>query len=167
MPAPRILRNLDAVATLARAVACELGTGDRILLAGPMGAGKTTFTRALVAALDGDPDQVTSPTFTLMHHYAARIPVIHVDAYRLADAEELAAIGFDEVSEEAVACIEWPDRVAGLFAAAQCWRLQFDHVDGNARAVRVYHPTDATEERTDEEHQTGRHSGARRHGSGA
>lgn len=135
------LPDVAAVEALARRLAPRLRPGDRLLLDGPMGAGKTTLTRALVAALGGDPEQVSSPTFTLMHHYAARIPLIHVDAYRLGDADELAAIGFDEQLEEgAVACVEWPSRVAGLFVAEECWRIALDHHDVAGRTATIVEP---------------------------
>ena len=133
--------DLEAVTALAQRLAARLRAGDVVLLEGPMGAGKTTLTRALVAALDGDPDQVSSPTFTLMHHYAARLPVLHIDAWRLADAEELRAIGFDEALEAGgIACIEWPSRVAGLLRPQDCWRIDLDHHDGAGRLVRVQPP---------------------------
>ncbi|MDA3961007.1 MAG: tRNA (adenosine(37)-N6)-threonylcarbamoyltransferase complex ATPase subunit type 1 TsaE [Planctomycetota bacterium] len=145
MATSNVLPDLAAVDALAASIAPQLIAGDVLLLSGPMGAGKTTFTRALVIALGGDPDQVASPTFTLMHHYAATIPVVHVDAYRLAEAEELAAIGFDEACEGAIACVEWPERAAELFSPKECWRIALDHHDGHGRLVSVELPQRGSE----------------------
>ena len=96
---------------LARKIEPLLVAGDLLLLKGDLGAGKTFFARALCRAL-GVPSRtaVTSPTFTLVHDYEARLPILHADAYRLADASELAALGLRESrSSGALLLIEWGD----------------------------------------------------------
>lgn len=80
------------------------------LLFGDLGAGKTAFTRGLAKGY-GFLGRVTSPTFTLMHQYAAeQVTINHWDLYRLADADELYDIGFDEFCGSGVSVVEWPDK---------------------------------------------------------
>ncbi|MEM7810729.1 MAG: tRNA (adenosine(37)-N6)-threonylcarbamoyltransferase complex ATPase subunit type 1 TsaE [Planctomycetota bacterium] len=111
---PRRLPNPDTTRRLASAVAAALCPGDVIALDGPLGAGKTTFARALVEALGGDLADFGSPTFVLAREYpSSRIPLIHCDAYRLADPEEFLAIGADEFfAGPSAVLIEWAERVA-------------------------------------------------------
>lgn len=124
----------DEVATagLARRLAPHLRAGDRLALDGPMGAGKTTFVRHLVAALGGDATCVSSPTYTLLHRYESHPPVIHVDACRLNSPGQLAALGFDELCADAIAAIEWAERIGE--ALAPTWRFAFAHVAAGRQA---------------------------------
>lgn len=104
-------------------LAVQLRPGDVLCLRGDLGAGKTTFTRALVAAL-GSPASVSSPTFALVHEYkGGRLPIWHVDAYRLQSADDTADIGLDEVflTGEGLVVIEWPERIEAA--------LPDDHLD--------------------------------------
>ncbi len=85
-----------------------------IALIGPLGAGKTCLVRALVAALGDEDSIVNSPTFVLVQEYTGRIPVVHIDAYRLEDEDEFFALGADELlTGNGVCVIEWADRVRG------------------------------------------------------
>lgn len=100
-----------------RAVAADLARGLEpgavLLLAGDLGSGKTVFVRGLAEGLGLDPDEVSSPTFTLVHEYrGGRLPLVHVDLYRLERAE-LDEIGLDpELAESGVVAVEWPERLA-------------------------------------------------------
>jgi hypothetical protein len=106
------LPDETATVALAADLARWLRPGDWVTLSGDLGAGKTTFARALIRAFREDPDlEVPSPTFTLMQIYeGGRFPIVHADLYRIGRAEELVEIGFEEAGEGAVMIVEWPDR---------------------------------------------------------
>jgi tRNA threonylcarbamoyl adenosine modification protein YjeE len=110
------LANEQATLKLMTDIAGILEPGDVITLSGDLGAGKTTFARALIRFLAGDPNiEVPSPTFTLTQEYhLPRFPLIHADLYRLSGPGELAELGFDDLPPETVMLIEWPDRAAGF-----------------------------------------------------
>ena len=135
------LADLTATRRLAQALAAALEAGEVIALDGPLGAGKTTLVRDLVEALGGDPAQVSSPTFTLLHQYRARLPVIHVDAYRLSGPGDLAGLGFDELSEAGVGVVEWADRVRAALPATRLWRVALEHRLDGGRTATVTTPT--------------------------
>jgi len=105
------LANEEATRRFAADVANMLEPGDFIALAGDLGAGKTTFARAMIAYLANDAAiEVPSPSFTLVQHYdLPRLHVVHADLYRLAGVEELAELGLDEIAD-AVVVMEWPER---------------------------------------------------------
>ena len=86
-----------------------LTEGDVVLLDGPLGAGKTAFARGLGTGLGGDPADVSSPTFTIVQEYRGRVPLEHVDLYRVTPAE-VGDLGLDELTEHAVVAVEWADR---------------------------------------------------------
>jgi N-acetylmuramate 1-kinase len=100
-------------------LATALKPGDFVTLSGDLGAGKTTFARALIRYLAGDETiEVPSPTFTLVQSYELpRFPLVHIDLYRATGANELAELGLDDWPETAVVLLEWPDRAAGLLPA--------------------------------------------------
>ena len=97
---------------IARALSEHAKAGTAILLSGDLGAGKTAFVKGLAEGLSINPDEVTSPTFTLVHEYrGGRLPLIHVDLYRLEKAE-LDEIGLDpDLAARGVIAIEWPERL--------------------------------------------------------
>ena len=95
-------------AHIARALAANLRAGDLLLLEGPLGAGKTFFTQALIKSL-GVSEQVTSPTFVIVKSYQGALPIHHIDAYRLLDASDPRQ-AFDELDidvEGSVTIVEW------------------------------------------------------------
>ena len=97
---------------IAAALAPTLQPGAVLLLSGDLGAGKTAFVRGLAEGLGIDPDEVTSPTFTLVHEYrGGSLPLIHVDLYRL-DRAELDEIGLDQdLAATGVTAVEWAERL--------------------------------------------------------
>ena len=122
------------------AVACELATtlraGSVLLLSGNLGAGKTAFVRGLAAGLGVDPDEVSSPTFTLIHEYrGGRLTLYHVDLYRLERAAT-ADLGLEELGvSDGVLAIEWPDRLSHGLPGATAVRI--DIVDDETRAITI------------------------------
>ncbi len=108
------LANELATRRLAVDVASILKAGDIVTLSGDLGAGKTAFARALIRHLAEDETlDVPSPTFTLVQTYALpRFGVVHADLYRVESTNELAELGLEESSEDAVVLLEWPDRAA-------------------------------------------------------
>jgi tRNA threonylcarbamoyladenosine biosynthesis protein TsaE len=91
------------------ALAGRLGPGDVVFLEGPLGAGKTTFVRGLARGLGCDLEAVSSPTFTIVQEYAGRVPLQHVDLYRLSSVET-DDLALDDLMEGAVMAIEWAER---------------------------------------------------------
>ena len=123
---------------LAARLAEALAPGDVVLVAGELGAGKTTFVRGACRAL-GVTGPVTSPTFTIGRRYAGRVPVSHLDLYRLGDlAAEDPALLADYLASDRVAFVEWPevagDGLPGVHVAA---RVRLEHAGGDRRRVVV------------------------------
>jgi tRNA threonylcarbamoyl adenosine modification protein YjeE len=121
VPAPQAkwqiaLSDETATATLAADVADWIRSSDLVTLSGDLGAGKTTFARALIRALTRNADlEVPSPTFTLMQVYEGGLyPIVHADLYRIARPEDLAELGWEEAAEGALVIVEWPER-AGIY----------------------------------------------------
>jgi hypothetical protein len=110
------LPNEQATARFAIDIAAALEPGDLVTLSGDLGAGKTTFARALIRYLANDDTiEVPSPTFTLIQTYELpRFLLVHADFYRLSGTAELAELGFDDLPERTVVLLEWPDRAAGF-----------------------------------------------------
>jgi len=106
-----------------------------ILLQGDLGAGKSVLARGIARGLGVDPQvPITSPTFTLMNHYPARLDLYHFDLYRLADPDELIEIGFDDYAYgNGVALVEWPERL-GDETTAGLW-VRIRHLQEDQREL--------------------------------
>ena len=119
-----------------RDLAQSLSAGSVVLLSGDLGAGKTAFVRGLAEGLGVDPDQVSSPTFTLIQEYrGGRLPLHHVDLYRLKSIE-VDDLGLDELTlEGGITAIEWPDRLPRDFPGAV--RVRIDHGEGDTRVIHI------------------------------
>src|SRR5439155_6875132 len=102
----------------------------------PLGAGKTAFVRGLAEGLGITPDEVSSPTFTLIQEYrGGRLPLFHVDLYRLNDAREIDDLGLDEIGEDGVIAIEWAEKLARRIE--QAIEVHITHADADIRTITV------------------------------
>ena len=129
--------SLDSIHTVVGEIAPCIQAGDVITLRGDLGAGKTTFARALIQHLMGEPVEVLSPTFTLVQPYdAPECTIWHFDLYRLASAEEVVEIGFQEALDTGVSIIEWPEIIEYILPAERL-DIHFTHAKGEMRHVTL------------------------------
>ena len=134
---PEHLTSSEAeTAGIASDLAATLSPGDVLLLSGNLGAGKTAFVRGLAAGLGVDPEEVSSPTFTLVHEYRGNgLTLYHADLYRLQRAAT-DDLGLEEIGvKDGVLAIEWPDRLTHELAGATLVRL--DVVDDASRRITI------------------------------
>lgn len=120
-------------------LAAALRPGDLVLLYGELGAGKTAFVRGLARGLGASPDDVSSPTFTLIQEYAGdRATLYHVDLYRL-EPKEIDDLGLDElIAGDGIVAIEWADRWAGRPDGV--YEVWIEDAGEDRRAIRVEAP---------------------------
>ena len=143
------VRSVEETWALARRLAAELKPGDIVCLEGDLGAGKTTFTQGLAAAL-GVAGRVTSPTFCIVQEHrapSAAKPVflVHMDLYRLHGEDDVIAIGWEDyLAEGAILVVEWPER-AGALVPPQARHVVFTHLEGEESRRIVFRQE--TEER--------------------
>lgn len=135
-----LLASPDVTADIAQTIASALRPGDCLLLEGPIGAGKTHFARHLIQSLLESPEDVPSPTFTLIQTYQVPVGEIwHADLYRLSSLDEVEELGLLEAIENEICLIEWPDRLAEL-TPKQALHLSFsldpDHDDSRHLCLR-------------------------------
>lgn len=134
-PVSIYLKDGDATDRLGAWLADHLRAGDCLLLAGPIGAGKSHLARALIRARLGRMEDVPSPSFTLVQTYAADIEIWHADLYRLSHPDEVIELGLEDAFSSAICLIEWPDRL-GVLAPADAIRVTFE-ADGDGRRVHI------------------------------
>src|SRR3954466_617029 len=125
--------------TLAAGAKCagDAACGDVFALTGDLGAGKTQFVKGFVSAMGTD-EEVTSPTFTLIHEYSGgRLPVYHFDFYRLEDRQSAERLGLDEYFfGDGVSVIEWADKFPDLIPAGALW-ISFETKSENERLITL------------------------------
>jgi tRNA threonylcarbamoyladenosine biosynthesis protein TsaE len=121
--------------SLAARVAGELRVGDVVGVAGELGAGKTTFVRGACRAL-GVSSPVASPTFTIGHRSAGRVPVAHLDLYRLEVVGEEGWADLEPYFDGTIAFVEWPERAGGWLPPVRA-TVTLSHVDENRRSIRI------------------------------
>jgi tRNA threonylcarbamoyladenosine biosynthesis protein TsaE len=131
-----VTRSQEDTERLAEALAARLRAGDVLLLSGPLGAGKTAFVRGLARGLGIDADEVSSPTFTLLHEYGGgRLRLFHADLYRLGHGDA-ADLGLEEAGvQDGVLAVEWPDRLGHPFSGAISVFLAV--LDDATREIRI------------------------------
>ena len=141
--APEVLhrtRDADGTRALAAALATVARPGDLVCLRGDLGAGKTTFAKGFAAGL-GVTATVNSPSFVLLAEYEGRLPLFHVDLYRLADAADAMAGGLlDDRMSEGVTLVEWPERLGPALPGARL-EVVFDGLGDDERRITL-HATD-------------------------
>lgn len=137
------VRSVEETWDLARKLAAELRPGDVVCLEGDLGAGKTTFTQGLAAAM-GVRGRVTSPTFCIVQEHAADpsaggpVPLlVHMDLYRLHGEDDVLAIGWEDyLARGAVLVVEWPERAEGLVPAS-ARHVAFHHLGEESRLIAI------------------------------
>ena len=137
-----ILRDADATHALGARLATLVGAGDIITLTGPLGAGKTSIARGLLSAL-GLAGEAPSPSFAIVQPYAppeVRMPVLHVDLYRIEDPEEIEELGLDEALADSLLIVEWPERAPGRWPDALAISLTIEPDGSRALTAEVPAP---------------------------
>lgn len=123
-----------------RKLAKRLRPGDCLLLTGELGAGKTTLVQGLAEGLGLDPREIISPTFVLMREHDGKIPLYHMDAYRIGSPEELLEVGLTEYFQrDGIAVIEWGEKIRGI-APPDAIEIQLEILEGDRRRVRLIRP---------------------------
>ncbi len=129
----RVTRSAAETEALGEELAATLAPGDLLLLAGELGAGKTTFVRGLARGL-GIGAGVQSPTFQLVRVYPGRIQLAHVDLYRLETGADLADLGLDDLLDQGVVAVEWGDRLRLDYPRTR--RIEFAAPSPEVRVIR-------------------------------
>lgn len=135
-----ILRDPEATEAFGARLAALVRPGDVVTLSGPLGAGKTSVARGLLAAL-GLAGEAPSPSFAIVQPYVppeVHVPVLHVDLYRIEDAAELDELGLEEALADAVLLVEWPERAPGRWP--QSLALSLEVTPDGARALTAQVP---------------------------
>lgn len=131
------LRSPEDTSRFAETLAPLLNAGDIILLEGPIGAGKTHFARSLIQALLPEPEDIPSPTFTIIQVYdGPDCEIWHSDLYRLGHPDEAIELGLDEAFETAICLIEWPDRLGDLLPASALF-MTLETTGEDSRTARL------------------------------
>lgn len=140
----RQLGSADASSALGAALGQCLTSGDIVLMSGPLGAGKSHVSRAMIRAWMGDPDlNVPSPTYTLVNVYTRPgdgAEIWHADLYRLGGSDEMEELGIDDALSHAVVIVEWPERWATLPPRHLALALEITGDESRALTLRATGP---------------------------
>ena len=134
-PETVVTQSEEETSAFAERLAAALQPGTFVLLHGDLGAGKTAFVRGLAAGLGGDPEQVSSPTFVLIQHYKGRLPLTHVDLYRLDTAAAVDDLGLEEMVGGGVVAIEWAERLPRPLEGSVT--VKIDDLGANLRRISI------------------------------
>ncbi len=139
-----ILKNADETVALGRALGEMMEAGDTLALTGDLGAGKTTLTRGIARGLGVDEGYyITSPTFTLINEYPARIPLYHIDLYRLEGGIDADALGLEEYLEsDGAAVVEWAERIGEENLPRTTVWMAIEFIDADGRRITATAPTE-------------------------
>lgn len=131
-----VSRSAEDTQAIAAAVAAHLVPGDVVALSGDLGAGKTIFVQGAARAL-GVTARVTSPSFVLVREYQGRLPILHIDVYRIGNLQELVDLGYEEfLDPNWVVFIEWGDALGSLLPA-EYLLVEFHTIDETQRTVEI------------------------------
>lgn len=139
MAEPIALADAAATEAFGARLARVIALGDVVTLSGGLGAGKTSLARGLLAAL-GLAGEAPSPTFAIVQPYdvpEVRIPVLHVDLYRIEQPADIDELGLDEARHDAALVIEWPERAPGRWRDALALSLTFAADGGRVLTAQV------------------------------
>jgi tRNA threonylcarbamoyladenosine biosynthesis protein TsaE len=129
-------RSEAETSDIGKALAASLPPGTTLLLVGDLGAGKTAFVRGLAEGLGVDPADVSSPTFTLTQEYrGGRLPLFHVDLFRLDNEREVEELGLDELTAEGILAVEWAEKLPRVPPGSV--RVQIETVDEDTRGIQI------------------------------
>ena len=128
------LPDLAAMEALGARIAARLRPGDVVALSGPLGSGKTTIARAIIAAL-GHEGEVPSPTFTIVETYDLDPPLVHADFYRLEHPREAEELGLDDYRDGAALIAEWPEKAGGFTHEPGCLSIALEIVGEGRKAI--------------------------------
>jgi tRNA threonylcarbamoyladenosine biosynthesis protein TsaE len=137
-----ISRSPEETIALGERLSRGLRPGDCLALVGELGAGKTTLIKGIARGLGISEDEVISPTFMLIReHRGGRLPLYHVDAYRISRPEELQEIGLEEylLSDEGITVIEWADRVRKIIPPGCIW-IKIEIISPDGRRIFISRP---------------------------
>jgi tRNA threonylcarbamoyladenosine biosynthesis protein TsaE len=138
-------RAADETERLGAAIGAVIDRGACLCLTGPLGAGKTVLVRGLCRGL-GAEDPVTSPTFILMESFEGRLPIVHIDLYRLEHEREVEDLGvYDLVESETVVIAEWGERSPALLEEADI-EIRIEPGEGSERTILVHATSEFTRE---------------------
>ena len=139
MPAVEMLsRSTEETISRGRELASSLRPPLLVLLTGELGAGKTTLAKGIISGLGvAAEEDITSPTFTLIHTFTGRVKVFHVDLYRVSDVHDFDTLGLEDIfAEPAIVLIEWPERMR-LRTDWPVLRIALEHVADDVRKITI------------------------------
>ena len=138
MPEQVITHSAEETVAWGRKLAARLQSPLLVLLTGELGSGKTTLTKGIVAGLNAaGEDEVTSPTFTLVHEYGSGKKVFHGDLYRIESFHDFETLGFEDVfAQPAIVILEWSEKFP-LKAPWPQWRVRLEHLGGDSRRITI------------------------------
>lgn len=130
-----VAATVEDTRAIGAALGAELAAGDVVALCGDLGAGKTTMTHGIARAL-GFEGAVASPTFTLIREYEGRVPIHHVDVYRLERVQDVIDLGLEEMVDDGVLIVEWGDAIDEVLGPERL-RVRLTVVSGEERRIAI------------------------------